>query len=715
VGAIAALGAGTNSPRMFALQGAMPAITPHRFRRPEQGMVTMLGNPTEATTIDLAELAKAWDHGVADFAAHGVHLWFPHIPVTDCWKGEGQYDFAPMEAVIQRTLKNDPSGRIILRLRLNAPAWWIASHPDQILLYADGSDFIKLHWGMDMKTSSLASMSWRRDVESLLQSLVKHVQQSSYAKHIVGYHPALMHGGEWFQEGSLYGKKADYSPVMQKAFRAWLQAKYPKEEFPENVIPTAAQRNTGDIGTLRDPIKSRNVLDYYEFYNNQIADQAVGYCQTIKEATAGKAVTGFYYGYSILGAELPGFIHRLGHLALKRVLESPHVDYVGSMNEYPFREPGGSTWSFGPIADSARAHGKVFVAEDEAATWLNLRYKKEFNYIAWTKTPDEEVNYLKRSFACALTHRSHEELADLAGGWYDHPQIMDCIGRLAKIGADPTWSRTPVSQIALFVDETSFFYQDEDKSANLNGPLIRSSTPEYFHIGAPIDIYIFSALTDGRIPLDRYKLIVLLNPWYMSDQQRDFIKTKVQRDGRWLLSFYAPGFFGRGSPSTEHIRDLIGINVKMQEEPGLLTLTSNGKKYGTTKEVAPVFYADDSKAEILASHSGTTRPVVSLRHFDQWTSVYSSVPVLPADLLRQLAHNAGVHLYVSTYDLIYASRGLLSIHAGEDGTKSLRLPTTSDLYDPFAMTTDARGIREFSLSMKKGDTKVWQVRERKKG
>ena len=708
------VGIGANVSNVFAAPEIAPRITPERFRSPERGAFTLLGNPTEPSTIDLAEQAKAWAKAVADFSAQGVHIFFPHIPLTDCWKGDNHYDFAPMDAVIRRTLKSDPHGILILRLRLDAPPWWLERHPDQVLLYADGTDSVNTHWRVDVKTPSLASMLWRRDVESFLRSLVRHVQQSDYADRVVGYHPALLHGGEWFEEGYFSDKKADYSPLMEKAFRTWLQAKYPQEAFPENVIPTAGQRDAGDIGHLRDPAKSRRILDYYEFYNHQFAEQAEDYCRTIKEATGGKAITGIYYGYSLI------FYRKAqcsGHLALKRVLESPHVDYIGSMldNEFRPRESApwddGFGWSFGPLADSARAHGKVYVAEYEARTWLNPRYDKEFFYIARSRTPGEAVNYLKRNFACAVTHNTHEELADLGGGWYDHPQIMNSIGRLARLAADPTWSRTPVSQIALFLDETAYFYQDEVHDVDLNKSLIFDSMPEYFHIGAPIDIYLFSDLTDGYVPLDRYKLIVLLNPWHVSDQQRDFIKTKVQRAGRWMLSYYAPGFLGKMESGTERIRDLIGINVKMDVKPGLLTLTSNGKTFGTKKEIAPVFYSDDPQSEVLARQSGSDRPAVSAKRFDKWTSVYSSVPVLPADLLRRLAKNAGVHLYVESDDLIYATQGFLAIFAGEDGSKRLRLPKACDLYDPYDKKMDARGTREFALEMKKGDTKLWRIRE----
>jgi hypothetical protein len=703
-GAILGLGIGVNPPLVWAAHGAMPRFTPDRFRAPERGMFTLLGNPTEAVTIDIVQQAKAWDKAVAEFASRGVHLFFPHVPLTDCWKGENQYDFRPMEAVIRRTLKSDPAASLILRLRLDTPSWWIGRHPDQVLIYADGTDSVKTHWGVDEKAASLASMRWREDVESLFGSLVNHVRCSDYADRVVGYHPAMLHGGEWFQEGSLYGKKADYSRVMEGAFRNWLRAKYPEEAFPENVIPTAAQRDAGDIGHLRDPARSRRILDFYEFYNDQFAEQAENYCRTFKEATGGEAITGFYYGYSINLSKFPGWLQRSGHLALRRVLESPYVDYVGSMLDYVFRGPGGLNWSFGPIADSARVHGKVYVAEDEARTWLNSRYEKEFWFIASSRTPEEESNYLKRSFACAVAHGAHEELADLAGGWYDNAHIMSCIGQLARMCSDPRWSRMPVSEIGLFIDETAYFYQNEVHDADLNGPLIHGSMPEYFHIGAPIDIYLFSDLTDGRVPLERYKLVILLNPWHLTDQQRGFIKTNVQRNRRWMLSFYAPGFLGKGRPGTEPIGDLIGINVKMDEKPGLLTLTANGTTYGTKTEVAPVFFADDRDAEVWERQSGSDRPAVSLRRFDQWTSVYSSVPILPAQLLRRIAKDAGVHLYVESDDLVYATRGLLAIHAGEDGGKRIRLPRACDLYDPYGKKIDARETREFALEMKRGDT-----------
>jgi len=674
-------------------------------------MLTLLGNPTEAAGVDRVDQARAWQKTVGNFATEAIHLFFPHIPVTGCWIGESRYDFSPMDTVIRNTLKSDPTASLILRLRIDMPDWWINGHPDQVLLYEDGTDSVKTSWGTQVKAPSLASALWRQDVEHLLRSLVNHVGQSDYARHVVGYHPALFHGGEWFQEGSQYGKKADYSPLMERAFRVWLRTKYPDEASPERVIPLASQRDVGDIGHLRDPEKSRNVLDYYEFYHQQIAEQAIGYCRIFKEETAGRAITGLYYGYSIVLSMLPGWLQRSGHLALKRVLESPYVDYIGSMLDNEYLEREGFGWSFGPLADSARLHGKVFVAEDEARTWLNRRYEQYLSYIPWSRTAEEEVNYLKRNFSCAMTHCEHEELADLEGGWYDDQRIMDCVGRLARIAGDPSWSRSPVTQIALFIDETAYFYQDEAHDAALNSPLMIDSMPEYFHIGAPLDMYLFSDLTDGRVPLERYKLIVLLNPWHITDRQRDFIKTRVQSDGRWILTYYAPGFIGRGTPACESIRDLIGIQVAMDAKPGLLQIKSKGKTYGTRNPVAPIFYAQDAHAEVLARQSNADRPAVSLKRFDKWTSVYSAVPALPAGLLRRLAKDAGVHLYVETDDLIYATDGFLAIHAGVAGAKDLRLPKICNLYDPYDRRLDARRTQGFSLTMKKGDTRLWMLGE----
>lgn len=50
-------------------------------------------------------------------------------------------------------------------------------------------------------------------------------------------------------------------------------------------------------------------------------------------------------------------------------------------------------------------------------------------------------------------------------------------------------------------------------------------------------------------------------------------------------------------------------------------------------------------------------------------------------LRRKFAKDGGVRVYIQSCDLIYATQGLLGMHAGEGGTKRTRLPSGCDLCD----------------------------------
>src|SRR5690242_3410799 len=88
VGVITSVGMATRFPNV---PPPHPPITPDRLRKPEQGMLTLLGNPTEAAGVDRVDQARAWQKTVGNFATEAIHLFFPHIPVTGCWIGESRY------------------------------------------------------------------------------------------------------------------------------------------------------------------------------------------------------------------------------------------------------------------------------------------------------------------------------------------------------------------------------------------------------------------------------------------------------------------------------------------------------------------------------------------------------------------------------------------------------------------------------------------------
>lgn len=76
-------------------------------------------------------------------------------------------------------------------------------------------------------------------------------------------------------------------------------------------------------------------------------------------------------------------------------------------------------------------------------------------------------------------------------------------------------------------------------------------------------------------------------------------------------------------------------------------------------------------------------------------------------LLRQLARDAGVHIYANSSDLIHATSGMVCIHAGSVGQKAIHLPQFCIAQDPFKPEEDPVKTKTLTAQMKKGETKIW--------
>ena len=92
-----------------------------------------------------------------------------------------------------------------------------------------------------------------------------------------------------------------------------------------------------------------------------------------------------------------------------------------------------------------------------------------------------------------------------------------------------------------------------------------------------------------------------------------------------------------------------------------------------------------------------------------WTVVYSSVPLLPAALLRRMAELADVHLYVGSEDVVWASRQLLAVSVKEVGPRKIALPRKANVRDLYRGTKIGDGINAFEVNFEDRTTRVFVV------
>ena len=60
-------------------------------------------------------------------------------------------------------------------------------------------------------------------------------------------------------------------------------------------------------------------------------------------------------------------------------------------------------------------------------------------------------------------------------------------------------------------------------------------------------------------------------------------------------------------------------------------------EYMPETAIRPAFYVDDPQAQVLGVARSTGKPGLAVKDFGEWRSVYSSAPLLPWPLLRDIA------------------------------------------------------------------------------
>jgi hypothetical protein len=320
-----------------------------------------------------------------------------------------------------------------------------------------------------------------------------------------------------------------------------------------------------------------------------------------------------------------------------------------------------------------------------------------------------------KELANCLVHGAAQWWFDVGSNRYNHPVLMKRIGELAA-KADQILSRdrSPVDEIAFVVDERSLCYQRVGDP--LGKSLLLGQLPALHRIGAPVGHYLASDLAQ----IGQRKLYLFPTSFAPSAEDRRAVEA-IKRDGHVLVFLGAPGLYRDGRLDEQGMFDLTGIRLKLSREPAPLQVVlqpdalsrlAAGEAgpatptYGHDHRTFPIVYADDPEASVLGTLTDG-RPGLVLREHGTWTAVYSSAPLLPASLLRRLAQRAGVHCYVDTEDVIWASRDLLAVSVHQAGPRTIRLPRTADVSDLYDGSVIAGGVDSFQADFADRSTRVF--------
>jgi hypothetical protein len=135
------------------------------------------------------------------------------------------------------------------------------------------------------------------------------------------------------------------------------------------------------------------------------------------------------------------------------------------------------------------------------------------------------------------------------------------------------------------------------------------------------------------------------------------------------------------------------------------------QRVGPDGDLAPLFRVTDPLAVPIGVDPAGGGVTFALKHLGTWTSVYAPSSLLPPEVYRALAVEAGVHVFNDRSDALYANRSFVCVHADGAGRRTVRFPSRGRLTDLMTGTVLAAESDELVYDFQNGETLIIQYRD----
>ena len=587
----------------------------------------------------LPQVALARDAGVRLVSFDAPMLWGPPEEVTD-WRA--------LDARCRRIIEVNPGALLVPRVSADAPGWWLERHSDARMVYADG---------VDVKYASVSDRRYRRDACEYLGRVARHLCEA-FPEHFAGIHPSGQNTGEWFYLDG-WSRINGYDPATLEAFRAWLKARG-VGDADDAVVPSPEERRERPGGALRDPGVEGRVLEFALFQQEEMAGFVAEMARACREATGGKKLVVFFYGYGFEFAAVPGGAAQSGHYALASLLRSRDIDILCSPNSYTDRTWLGSV----PVmsaAESVMRAGILWLNEDDSRTHLDPR-KQELTQEGTLVNLRQTQDIMLRNTAQSSLRGFGSWWMDLPGqGWFNDAEIWRELKRLRPVDEAMLKRASPFApEIAAIIDETSM-------CCLTRGTVLVHQRGIFGRCGAPYGQYLLQDVLDK--PLSA-RMKVFLSAWHLTQEQREALS---RESGGMRVWCWAPGYIFPERRDVDGIRQVTGFKaLPVALDTAVVTPTRVGRMQGLTEAwgertaIRPLFSVEASEREVWATYADGSA-AVAVRQSARGIDVFVGTPALTPELLHALAKLAGVHLYAKPGTVLWAANGYLATQAQEEG------------------------------------------------
>ncbi len=596
------------------------------------------------------------------------------------WDSPDQIDINLLDMSVNEILDVAPDAFIFPRVFCDSPGWWDSFHPAETSRTNDGLPL----------RQSFSSLIWRKETAEVLRKIVRHISQSSYADRIIGIHVTAGETEESAHHD--WSGCVDYSLAAQRNFRHWLLRKYNRDErlietlFNQKIdqisIPSPELREKAEFGNFYDPQKSGLIIDYNIFKGEEVVESLDFLCKAVKEESNGSLLTGVFYGYTL--------VEWRDHLALSLLLKSPYIDFLSSTNGGGKKTIiGEHDMHFLTETDSIQKSNKLFYYEADTRTCMSRWISElqpdvdpyhEYDSEGWLgpETIEKSLELLKAVFSRVICTGSANWWFDLWGGWYDNEKILNLFSGMQKVGDESIHlPRGSVSQVCVIVQEKALLYY---ATASRKTTWIGQQMSQIGKLGAPYDIYLFDDIL--HMDFSKYKTIIFLNTFLLSNVERLAISQKCMCDNRYLLWLYTPGMIG-DKIAVSNVASLVNMDVNYDDnhiESEINVKLPDRELTYTGAKVSPFLYIKSGSDHIY----GWTKDefaVLGEKKEKDYSTVLACAPPVPWQVIQYYAMKAGVHIYSTEGDVVYANQSYLSVSSLTAGKKKISLPEKCQLVE----------------------------------
>lgn len=695
------------------------------------------------------------------------------------WQFEDDPQYGPWDYTEQQAnliLQAQPDACILIRLSCHPSKKWFDANPDELVQFEDGRhDRFRPHsYGAfeDRRQVCYASEKYAKDAAGHIRNAIDFVESKPFGKRVIGYHVEGGCCGEWnYLRGTEDNICGDFSPAFKRFYGQWLRGKYGDEvalrkawgdenaSFAQPRIPKTSEQvfsegmlthngrldPQGDWGNFLDPDKSQLVIDYHEARTAGTARTIEQMAKVVKERTNNRVLTGAFWG-TMMGISAQTYAV-CGPLCLA---DSPYIDYLTTPSQYYDRQPGGGSTFRVPV-DSLMYRGKLWINESDSRTHLT----DDHNITQFCRCRDmkDTANVLNRDFAQVLCDDVHGWWFEMGVGehsFYDHPEVVKLFRQQQELAREfYETGKGKAAEIAVVYDQESMFSHPFESMRDI---ITWNRSQTISRIGAPCDHIFHDDLSLSNLP--DYKMYIFLNCHQLSSVDRHVIQKKVKRNGATVVWAYANGLM---NPSLKpvmdirHMEDLTGFRFGCENAARPVTFRITNNDHVLTQNVSelplygrmprpltagfafmpgenmimdetlawPLFYVQDDDAQILGRFVANDKSAFAVKEFDTWTSVYIGAKILPANILRAIARNAGVHVYLENgdriwpfrkNDIIYANEEIVAIVAEVGDTKTIKLPNACKrVVDALTGEVLGQNSADVTLKMDAGETRILRM------